>query len=175
MWYARLMTNTALKRFLSVFSVILMLGLTGCANLPQDGKDNAVQSFLSSIALPTPGNRAEQLFNQRFEAQILNPSASKAYQLRYTISGTSSSTLSVRGSSSTLVNSKSTLTYTLTDLNSGKKLLNGSVSAQATSGTISSYYGQEKSQQFVSERLSGLLAEKLMHQLSLFHISQQQS
>ncbi len=175
MSYAKPWINGVIRPFAAIVAIAVMLIMAGCTTDISGEKNQSVQVFLSSIALQSPNSRIEQLFNQRFEAQILNPSAEKAYQLKYSISGTSSSTLSVRGSSSTLVNSSSTLNYALLDAVSGEEVLSGSISAQATSGTISSYYGQEKSKQFTSERLAGLLSEKLMNKLGLFYISQYDS
>ena len=157
------------KFLLAVLGVLL---LSGCTSNQHVTTNDSIQSFLGSIELQIPQNRIEQLFNQRFSTQILGSGTEKAYRLEYTISGTSSSTLSVRGSSSTLVNSSSTLAYQLYDMATGEEVLSGSTTAQATSGTISSYYGQEKSKRFTSERLSGLLAEKLLNKLGLFYIAQ---
>ena len=54
-----------------------------------------------------------------------------------------------------------TLTYQLDDRVSGDIITNGSLSATSTSGTVSSYYGQDKSKQFAAERLTKRLADKL--------------
>ena len=54
---------------------------------------------------------------------------------------------------------------------SGKELTSGSISATATSGTISSYYGQDKSKQFAEERLTATLADKLSLRLRRFFLA----
>ena len=61
--------------------------------------------------------------------------------------------------------------YSLKDNETGNELTNGVVSATATSGTITSYYGQGVSAQFASERLVQLLAERVYQKLQLHFLS----
>ena len=43
----------------------------------------------------------------------------------------------------------------------GNVITEGSISATATSGTVSAYYAQDKSKQFAAERLTIQLADRL--------------
>ena len=61
--------------------------------------------------------------------------------------------------------------YSLKDNETGNELISGVVSATATSGTITSYYGQSVSAQFASERLAQLLAERVYQKLQLYFLS----
>ena len=61
--------------------------------------------------------------------------------------------------------------YSLKDNETGSELASGVVFATATSGTITSYYGQSVSGQFASERLIGLLAERVYQKLQLHFLS----
>ena len=61
--------------------------------------------------------------------------------------------------------------YSLKDNETGIELTSGVVSATATSGTITSYYGQSVSAQFASERLVQLLAERVYQKLQLHFLS----
>ena len=144
-----------------------MLLLAGCASPPAFDQSDA-NEFISSIMLKAPATREDQLFNQRFETMILKQGVEKKYRLDYRLTGTSSSTLSVRGSSSTLINSTMSINFSLINLENDETVYQSSVVARASSGTISAYYGQQKSQQFVNERLAGNLAEKVINKLILY-------
>ena len=63
------------------------------------------------------------------------------------------------------------VSYQLVNTETGNLLTEGSVSATATSGTITSYYGQDESARFASERLLGLLAERMHQKLQLYFLS----
>ena len=167
MLYANLRNRLLL--WLSVLSVLI--GLSGCAVSTFDGRTADIQSQLGAIALPEPTSREAQLFNMRFDDNLISPSYDKKYQLSYQFSEASSSQLSVKGSNSTLVNSSMTIRFQLTEIMTEDVLLTDTVEASAVSGTVSSYYGQRKSQQFISERLAGRLAERVIDRISLFFVA----
>ena len=126
---------------------------------------------LRKISLPETTTRPEQLFNQALERQIGSFDANSQYDLSYKITSATSSSLSASGSSSTIKNTQMSVSYTLTDTQTGDILTEGAVSATATSGTITSYYGQDESARFASERLLGLLAERMHQKLQLYFLS----
>ena len=129
------------------------------------------ESHLRKIDLSEAKTRNEQLFRQTLERQIGSAHADTQYNLSYSLTGASLSTLSASGSSSTLNNTKMSVNYSLKDKESGIELTSGVVSATATSGTITSYYGQSVSGQFASERLVKLLAERVYQKLQLHFLS----
>jgi len=173
--FCQKLTGWTLRGFARRLGTIMMMMLaatlagllSGCAS--PDGFDeiNANQ-FISSIILKNPESREDQLFNQRFESMVIYEGAEKRYRLDYRLTGTSSSTLSVRGASSTLKNSTMSISFSLIRLEDGKTVYEGSVVSRAASGTVSAYYAQQKSQQFVTERLAGNLAEKVINKLILY-------
>ena len=129
------------------------------------------ESDLRKIALSEAQSRSEQLFRQTLERQIGSAHSDIRYHLSYSLTGASRSTLSASGSSSTLNNTKMSVNYILKENETGNELTSGVVSATATSGTITSYFGQSVSAQFASERLAQLLAERVYQKLQLHFLS----
>ena len=105
------------------------------------------------------------------QRQIGTAHTDTRYNLSYSLTGANVSTLSDSRSSSTLNNTKMSVNYSLKDKETGIELTSGVVSATATSGTITSYYGQSVSGQFASERLVQLLAERVYQKLQLHFLS----
>ena len=129
------------------------------------------ESHLRKIDLSEAQSRSEQLLRQTLRRQIGSAHTDTRYNLNYSMTGVSVSTLSASGSSSTLNNTKMSVNYSLKDNETGVELTSGVVSATATSGTITSYYGQSVSAQFASERLVQLLAERVYQKLQLHFLS----
>ena len=129
------------------------------------------ESHLRKIDLSEAQSRSEQLLRQTLQRQIGSAHTDTQYKLSYNLTGASLSTLSASGSSSTLNNTKMSVNYSLKDKETGIELTSGVVSATATSGTITSYYGQSVSAQFASERLAQLLAERVYQKLQLHFLS----
>ena len=132
---------------------------------------NLTESHLRKIDLSEAQSRNEQLFRQTLERQIGSAHTDTRYSLSYRLTGESRSTLSASGSSSTLNNTKMSINFRLKDKETGNELTSGVVSAIATSGTITSYYGQSVSAEFASERLVQLLAERVYQKLQLHFLS----
>ena len=129
------------------------------------------EGYLRKIELSEAQSRNEQLFRQTLGRQIGSNHTDTRYKLSYSLTGASRSTLSASGSSSTLNNTKMSVSYSLKDNETGNELTSGVVSATATSGTITSYYGQRVSAQFASERLVQLLADRVYQKLQLYFLS----
>lgn len=129
------------------------------------------ESHLRKIDLSEAQSRSEQLLRQKLQRQIGSTHTDTRYKLSYSLTGANISTLSASGSSSTLNNTKMSVNYSLKDNETGNELTSGVVSATATSGTITSYYGQSVSGQFASERLVQLLAERVYQKLQLHFLS----
>ena len=129
------------------------------------------ESHLRKIDLSEAQSRSEQLLRQTLQRQIAQLIQISRYNLSYSLTGANVSTLSASGSPSTLNTTKMSVNYSLKDNETGNELTNGVVSATATSGTITSYYGQGVSAQFASERLVQLLAERVYQKLQLHFLS----
>jgi hypothetical protein len=163
--------NRAVKRILPVFLGTIYLLLTACSLHTISEVNQLTESHLRKIDLPEDRSRIEQLLRQTLERQIGSPHTDTIYQLSYNLTEASRSPLSASGSSSTLQNTEMSVSYSLKDNETGSELTSGKVSATATSGTITSYYGQDVSAQFASERLVGLLAERMYQKLQLYFLS----
>ena len=129
------------------------------------------ESHLRKIDLSEAQSRSEQLLRQTLQRQIGSAHTDTRYNLSYSLTRANVSTLSASGSSSTLNNTKMLVNYSLKDKETGIELTSGVVSATATSGTITSYFGQSVSAQFAAERLAQLLAERVYQKLQLYFLS----
>ena len=159
------------KGFMKVGAVLACLVLAGCSVQTVNQMNMQTDTQLRKISLPEAKSRSEQLLNQALERNIGSLDIDTRYRLGYTITSATSSSLSASGSSSTLKNTQMSVSYRLNDTETEEVLTEGTVSATATSGTITSYYGQDVSGRFASERLLGLLAERLHQKLQLYFLS----
>jgi len=149
----------------------IYLFFSGCSLHTISEVNKLTDSHLRKIDLSEAQSRSEQLLKQTLQRQIGSAHTDTRYNLSYSLTGANVSTLSASGSSSTLNNTKMSVNYSLKDNETGIELTSGVVSATATSGTITSYYGQDVSAQFASERLVGLLAERIYQKLQLYFLS----
>lgn len=166
-----LFVKRPLKRMLPIVLATIYLSLSACSLHTIKEVNQLTDSHLRKIDLPEAQSRNEQLFRQTLERQIGSADIDTRYHLSYSLTGASLSSLSASGSSSTLKNTKMSIRYVLKDNETDRELTSGVVSATATSGTITSYYGQDVSAQFASERLVGLLAERIYQKLQLYFLS----
>ena len=159
------------EKMVPIILVTIYLFFSACS-LHTIGEINKLtENHLRKIDLSEAQSRNEQLFRQTLKRQIGSAHADTRYQLSYSLTGATLSTLSASGSSSTLNNTKMSVNYSLKENETGNELTSGVVSAIATSGTITSYYGQSVSAQFASERLVQLLAERVYQKLQLYFLS----
>ena len=160
------------KALLSRFCIILMMsvGLSACQTLSSGEVAERTQSQLDRIDILAPSTRLEQIFNRQLADNFNQNAGLRDLILTTKLYKSNSSTLAVRGKSSTLSKTSMTLSYQLEDKLSKETLTEGKITVTATSGTISSYYGQDKSRQFASERLSRQLADKLTLRLRRYFL-----
>ena len=167
MWFAKQVRNILKLASCAMFGLVL----TSCSVQSVNQMNVLTDTQLRKISLPETTSRSEQLLNQALERQIGSLDTSALYKLSYTITSATSASLSASGSSSTIKNTQMSVSYQLVNTETGNLLTEGSVSATATSGTITSYYGQDESARFASERLLGLLAERMHQKLQLYFLS----
>ena len=160
----RLLAIAVLSACTSIFS--------GCTSASLSSLYEKTEPAFSQIDIRSPKGRTEQLLVNTLEHQIGFFSEDRRYSLDYTLTSASRSTLSVAGSSSTLVDNNMTSSYELTELETGELLTSGKVVVSATSGTITSFYGRDVSSQFANERLAILVAERLYQKLQLYFFTE---
>lgn len=147
------------KRFF--ITCVMLAALSACQTISVRELSEITQPELDRIEIGSPSSRNEQIFYRQLRDNFAQNDALRDYRLTIQLSQSNSSTLSVKGKSSNLSKTVMTLTYQLEDRVSGDLVTNGNLSATSTSGTVSSYYGQDKSKQFAAERLTKQLADKL--------------
>ena len=162
-----------LRAFQLVFSMLCGLALAGCSDLSvrQLGDNN--QEGLRQIAVVPTAGREGQLYRRELQKLLyVGGQLSEKFELTSSISISASSALSVQGDRSTLKKMSMTTSFALRRLADGKTLLADSVTADATLGTVTSLYGQDKSEIHARERLAILLAQRVVRQLQLYFLDQ---
>ena len=153
------------------FFVTVLVLLAGCSGVSIGALDSRVDTEISSVAVIDTGGRAGQLYNRELRrALYVNGEASPTYDLTSTISVSSSSTLSVRGVTSTFKKMTMTAVFTLKRQDDGEVLLSDRVTADATLGTVSSLFGQDQSEAHARARMAKLLAQRIVQQLQLYFL-----
>ena len=145
-----------------IFGTILVLfSLSACQTLSSGDISALTQDSIDRIDIGDADTRLKQIFNRYLADNLNQRGGLRDLALSTSLTTSTSSTLAVKGKSSTLSKTTMAVNYTLTDKMTGEALATGQVTASATSGTIASYYGQDKSKQFAAERLTRKLADKL--------------
>jgi len=155
----------------------LLLGaglvLSGCGDIKMQRLDATNQTQLQSVAVVSAGGRDEQLFNRELRRLLyIDRPTTARYQLSSSISYSATSTLSVKGASSTLKKASMSANFTLVQLDTGKTVYSDSVTGEATVGAVTSLYGQDRSETNARERLAVLLAKKTVRQLQLYFLNE---
>ena len=96
------------------------------------------------------------------------------YELISSISFSGSSAVSVQGASATLNKMTKSARCELRNLTNDETLIVDSISADATSGAVTSHYGQDKSETHARKRLAILLAQRVVRRLQLYFLNQSQ-
>jgi LPS-assembly lipoprotein len=152
------------------FLTVLVL-LAGCSGVSIGALDSRVGTEISSVAVIDTGGRAGQLYNRELRrALYVDGETSPAYNLTTTISVSSSSTLSVRGVTSTFKKMTMTAVFTMKKRDGGEVLLSDQVTADATLGTVSSLFGQDQSEAHARDRMAKLLAQRVVQQLQIYFL-----
>ena len=161
------------RKFLALLSVAIFIvsGLGGCSVKSLSNVNAVTTAHFQKMALPEVTTRSEQLMNRTLSDFIGPFDSDPHYQLAFNFSSATRSVLSSAGVDSSLNNTKMAVSYSLQDSRTGEVLTAGTIDAFATSGAISSYYGQEVSAEFAAERLVKLLGERLYQKLQLYFMS----
>ena len=144
-----------------------LVWLAGCSAVEVASLGSALQSRDVAINVIDTGGREGQLYNRQIRKRLSDQQISATHDLSTVLSVSSSTTLSVQGSSSNLKKMTMSATITLVDRGSGEVVLNDTLSANATLGTVSSSFSQIRSERHGKERLAMLLADRVANRIHL--------
>ena len=156
MWLSRLIVAAGL------------LLLTGCSGLEIKSLGQALYERNAVIEVVQSSGRNGQLYSRQLRSRLAYVEASATHSVSTSLSVSSAATLSVRGSNSDLKKKTMTATFLLTDLATGETVLDETLSASATLGTVSAQFAQLRSDRHADERLAMLLADRVAARLHLF-------
>ena len=156
MWLSRLIVAAGL------------LLLTGCSGLEIKSLGQALYERNAVIEVVQSSGRNGQLYSRQLRSRLTYVEASATHSVSTSLSVSSAATLSVRGSNSDLKKKTMTATFLLTDLATGETVLDETLSASATLGTVSAQFAQLRSDRHADERLAMLLADRVAARLHLF-------
>ena len=150
------------------YCVVLLLAVAGCGTVNIGQLDETVSAKVSSVSVVETSGRAGQLYSRALrQALYLYGQSTSDYELTSSISVSSSSTLSVRGVSSTFKKMTMVANFELTKKGSGNVLLQDTVTADATLGTVSSLFGQDQSELHARDRMARLIAQRVAQRIQL--------
>jgi len=141
--------------------------LAGCGSLEVASLGAALEKRNVAINVIDAGGREGQLYNRQLRKRLSDQQIAATHDLSTALAVSSSSTLSVQGSSSDLKKMTMSATITLVDRGSGDVVLSDTLSANATLGTVSSYFSQIRSDRHGKERLAMLLADRVANRIHL--------
>ena len=156
MWLSRLIVAAGL------------LLLTGCSGLEIKSLGQALYERNAVIEVVQSGGRNGQLYSRQLRSRLAYVEASATHSVSTSLTVSSAATLSVQGSNSDLKKKTMTATFLLTDLATGETVLDETLSASATLGTVSAQFAQLRSDRHADERLAMLLADRVAARLHLF-------
>ena len=151
--------------------MVFLLAFAGCSTVTIGQLDERVSAKLSSISVVETSGRAGQLFSRELRRSLYRYGQSiPAYELTSSISVSSSSTLSVRGVSSTFKKMTMVASFELKKQGRSNVLLRDTVTADATLGTVSSLFGQDQSELHARDRMSRLIAQRVAQRIQLYFL-----
>ena len=154
-----------------LFYVIFLLAAAGCSTIEVGQLDENVSGKISSVSVVETSGRAGQLYSHALRnALYLYGQTTPAYKLTSSISVSSSSTLSVRGASTTYRKMTMTSNFKLREQGGGDVLLQDTVTADVTLGTVSSLFGQDQSELHARDRMAKLIAQRVAQRIQLFFL-----
>ena len=159
MWLSRLIIAASL------------VWLAGCSSMEMASLGAALEARDVAVNVVETGGREGQLYSRQLRKRLSDQQISATHDLSTSLSVSSSTTLSVRGSSSNLKKMTMSASITLTDRANGDVILSDTLSANATLGTVSSYFSQIRSDRHGKERLAMLLADRVANRIHLHFTS----
>ena len=154
------------------YFIALLMTVAGCNTVNIGQLDATVSAEVSSVSVVETTGRAGQLYSRALrQALYLYGQSIPAYELTSSISISSSSTLSVRGVSSTFKKMTMIAKFELTKQGGDDVLLQDTVTADATLGTVSSLFGQDQSELHARDRMAKLIAQRVAQRIQLYFLN----
>lgn len=159
--------------FRKTIAAVALLFLAACSNVSMTPLISANIEDLAAVNVVEVSGRDGQLYSRQLRNRLyVNGMQAPSYDLVSRITVESSSSLSVKGKSSTLKKMTMSNNIELLDRQTGKIVLRETLSAGATFGVVTSYFGQDESERNGRERLVKLLAERTARRVQLYFSSQ---
>ena len=161
MWLSRLL-----------IAAILALA-TACSGLAVKPLGSSLSQQDLGVVVAVTAATTTQIYTRNL-TRLLGDTSAPKFQLKSSLSSSSTSSVTVRGSTADFKKKSMTAAITLVDTSTGKTVMRDSMSESTTLGTVTSYYAQARSDKHADERISQLLAKRVAIRvqlyLSLIHI-----
>ena len=156
--------------WLSKLLIAAILALaTACSGLAVKPLGSSLSQQDLGVVVADTAGRNGQIYTRNLTRLLGNTSAPK-FQLKSSLSSSSTSSVTVRGSTADFTKKSMTVAITLVDTSTGKTVMRDSMSESTTLGTVTSYYAQARSDKHADERISQLLAKRVAIHVQLYLI-----
>ena len=142
---------------------------TACSGLAVKPLGSSLSQQDLGVAVVNTDGRNGQIYTRNL-TRLLGDTTTPKFQLVSALSSSSSSSVTVRGSTADFQKKSMTASITLLDIATGKNVMSDAISESTTLGTVTSYYAQARSDKHADERMSQLLAERVAHRVQLYLI-----
>ena len=157
MWLSRLL-----------IAAILALA-TACSGLAVKPLGSSLSQQDLGVVVADTAGRNGQIYTRNL-TRLLGDTSAPKFQLKSSLSSSSTSSVTVRGSTADFKKKSMTAAITLVDTSTGKTVMRDSMSESTTLGTVTSYYAQARSDKHAYERISQLLAKRVAIRVQLYLI-----
>lgn len=157
MWLSRLL-----------IAAILALA-TACSGLAVKPLGSSLSQQDLGVVVADTAGRNGQIYTRNL-TRLLGDTSAPKFQLKSSLSSSSTSSVTVRGSTADFKKKSMTAAITLVDTSTGKTVMRDSMSESTTLGTVTSYYAQARSDKHADERISQLLAKRVAIRVQLYLI-----
>ena len=157
MWLSRLL-----------IAAILALA-TACSGLAVKPLGTSLSQQDLGVVVADTAGRNGQIYTRNL-TRLLGDTSAPKFQLNSSLSSSSTSSVTVRGSTADFKKKSMTAAITLVDTSTGKTVMRDSMSESTTLGTVTSYYAQARSDKHADERISQLLAKRVAIRVQLYLI-----
>ena len=156
--------------WLSKLLIAAILALaTACSGLAVKPLGSSLSQQDLGVVVADTAGRNGQIYTRNL-TRLLGTTSAPKFQLKSSLSSSSTSSVTVRGSTADFKKKSMTAAITLVDTSTGKTVMRDSMSESTTLGTVTSYYAQARSDKHADERISQLLAKRVAIHVQLYLI-----